>query len=380
LKRASVQPGVPMGKLKAIEHGFKALFFRAASPMLKRAQGEFRPLDGNKLHKVLFLRPEKIGDMVISFPVFDGLIAKYPHIKISVLGSPRNRMIIDGDPRFEHVFMYTKNTWRDIKEVAAIRRHNFDCVVDMICDDSVTALMLSQLTAPGKPRIGVGKVKYRQYYDFNYDHRLGNTGHIVENTLKLLTAFGIDADTISGYAQPYISDEAQERAAAFMQKAAGDATLRVGYNMSAGAPTRIWAEEKSVGLLQRILDAHPCARIILSAVNADRKRAERVREQLGDRVILVPEGLSLMEASAVISRLDLLISPDTSLVHIARASRVPVVGLYSRAQKNFLLWKPYDQDFGSVVSDNDDNLFDITVEAVFETFRKVVDHHVEVRQ
>ena len=369
-----------MGKLKAIEHGFKALFFRAASPMLKRAQGEFRPLDGNKLRKVLFLRPEKIGDMVISFPVFDGLIEKYPHIKISILGSPRNRMIIDGDPRFEHVFMYTKNTWRDIKEVAAIRRHQFDCVVDMICDDSVTALMLSQLTAPGKPRIGVGKVKYRQYYDFNYDHRLGNTGHIVENTLKLLTAFGIDADTVSGYAQPYISDSARDRAAAFMQEAAGDATLRIGYNMSAGSPTRIWAEEKSVGLLRRILDAQPGARIILSAVNADRKRAERVREQLGDRVVLVPEGLSLMEASAVLSRLDLLISPDTSLVHIARAFRVPVVGLYSRAQKNFLLWKPYDQDFGSVVSDNDDNLFDITVEAVFETFCKVVERHVEVRR
>jgi len=46
----------------------------------------------------------------------------------------------------------------------------------MICDDSVTALFMSQFLAPGKPRIGVGKNKFRQYYDFNYDHRMNNTG------------------------------------------------------------------------------------------------------------------------------------------------------------------------------------------------------------
>lgn len=366
-----------MGKLKAIEHGFKALFFNTTSMFLKRGQDEFRPLDGNRLRKVLFLRPEKIGDMVISFPVFDGLKRRFPHIKISIMGSPRNAAIINGDPRFDRIFMYTKNAWHDLKEIEAIRAEDYDCVVDMICDDSVTALYLSQFVAPGKPRIGVGKVKFREYYDFNYDHRLGNTGHIVENTLKLLTAFDIDPDTVSGYAEPHVPEEAGERAEEFLAGVTGgnSASPIVGYNLSAGAPTRIWAEQKSLELLRRILDHHPGSRIILVTVPADRDRARRIRDRLGERVVLVPGGLSLIGASAVISRLSLLISPDTSLVHIARAFRVPVVGLYSRHQKNFLLWKPYDQEVGSVVSANDDNIFDITVDQVFDTFEKVLSRY-----
>ena len=172
---------------------------------MKRKDRDFTPLDGNLLHKVLFLRPEKIGDMVISLPVFDGLKHRYPHIKISILASPRNDAIIRDDPRFDRIFLYRKNLWRDVREMLRIRREGYDCVVDMICDDSVTALFISQLAAPGKPRIGVGKVKFREYYDFNYNHRMGNTGHIIENTLKLLNAFDIDSNTVQGYAPPFLS-------------------------------------------------------------------------------------------------------------------------------------------------------------------------------
>ncbi len=371
-----------MDKLKPLEHKIKALFFSLIKHFLKRKREEFTPLKGDKLNKVLFLRPEKIGDMVISFPVFDGLKEHYPHIGISVLASPRNDAIIRNDPRFDKIFLYRKNLWRDLKEMLAIRRENYDCVVDMICDDSVTALFLSQLAAPGKPRIGVGKTKFREYYDFNYDHRRGNTGHIIENTLKLLTAFGIDSNSISGYAPPFLDEISVKNAVRFIADISDGSSnvFKAGFNLSAGSRTRIWAEEKSVELLTKILQADRNCSVIIFAVSADRRRAERLRRRFNERVYLVPDGLNLTEASAIISKLDVLISPDTSLVHIARALHVPVVGLYSRFMKNFLLWRPYDQQVGAVVSGNDDNIFDISVNDVFETFAHVTKQMTTVGQ
>ncbi len=363
-----------MDRLKPLEHGFKAFVFRLFAPTLRRAQGEFHPLDGTTLNKVLFLRPEKIGDMVISFPVFDALRHRYPHIKQSILGSPRNVAIIRDDPRFDCIFLYTKRFFRDVRTVRAIRREKFDCVVDMICDDSVTALFLSQLCAPGKPRIGIGKVKYREFYDFNYDHRKGNTGHIIENTAALLEAFGIDSKSVSGYAPPYIDAAAQCAAHEFIRSVSrnGSRTMFVGYNLSAGSPTRIWAKEKSVELLKRIQAAYPEAVIILTTAPPDRGRATDLAEAVGGNIQLSPPGQSLVEASALLAQLSVLISPDTAPVHIARSFRVPVVGLYSRFMKNFLLWRPYDQGVGAVVSDNDGNIFDITVDQVFEAFQQVM--------
>ena len=368
--------------LKPLEHKFKALFFAAFRSLLRKGQEDFTPLDGNKIKKVLFLRPEKIGDMVISLPVFDGLRRHFPHIKISILGSPTNKAIIKDDPRFDRIYIYRKNPLRVISVLMAMRRGKYDCVVDMIGNDSVTALFLSQMCAQGRPRIGVGKVKYRDYYDFNYDHRLGNTGHIIENTLRLLEAFDIDSTKINCYAEPYIKAESDTKAADFIESVTGsdNSVFKVGYNLSAGSPTRIWAEEKAIELLKRILEYDPTCKIILFSTPAERKRAEQLREKVDPRLTLVPDNLNLTEAAAIIRRLDVIISPDTSIVHIARSLKVHVVGLYSRYMKNFLLWRPYGQETGAVVSGCDDNIFDITVDQVYDTFVQVVRNHNPVKK
>lgn len=360
--------------LKPIEHKFKAIFFYLFKRFLIKGEKDFKPLDGQKIKKVIFLRPEKIGDMIISFPVFDILKKHYPHIKISILGSRQNYAVIKDDLRFDKIFIYHKNLFRDFKELLAIRKEKYDCVIDMICDDSVTALFLSQLCAPGKPRIGVGKVKFMEYYDYNYDHRLNNTGHIIENTLKLLNAFNIYDEQVDGMGEMYINNNDNTYAINFINDITNcnSSILKIGYNLSAGSPTRIWAEEKTIDLLEKIVKNYPYCHIILFIIPAERNRGIRIQQKLSGKVSLIPDNLNLTSAAAIIKHLDLLITPDTSLVHIARAFKVAVIGLYSRYMKNFLLWKPYGQKHGAVISGNDGNIFDITVKQVLETFDKVI--------
>jgi ADP-heptose:LPS heptosyltransferase len=76
--------------------------------------------------------------------------------------------------------------------------------------------------------------------------------------------------------------------------------------------------------------------------------------------------MNLLEVSAVIGHMKILITPDTSLVHIARSFKVPVVGLYTRYEKNLRMWRPYRQKSGTVVSNNDYNIHDIEIDRVFE--------------
>ena len=363
-----------MERLKPLERWFKSLFFRLSRSMIRKGRTVDEPLDGNTLQKVLFLRPEKLGDMIISLPVFDGLKNRYPHIKISVLGSPRNQAVIKDDPRFERVFLYRKNIFRDIVELLAIRRQKFDCVVDMICDDSVTALILAQWCAPGKPRIGVGKTEHRRYYDFNYHHLKGASGHVIDGTLKLLNAFGIDTDNVEGYAKPYINPSSMQMAEGYFDKLFNGrpSGLRIGFNLSAGAPNRVWALDKSKKLVDMILSRHEDYSVILISTPAERERSDEVSRAFNQRVYQIPPNLNFMQASALVSHLDVLITPDTSFVHVARAFQVPVVGLYSSCDWNFLFWKPYGQEVGAVLSGNDHNIYDITPEQVFDSFEEVV--------
>lgn len=361
-----------MEAFKPLEHKFKAFVFALFKIFFRQGQKDFKAIDGNKVQKVIFLRPEKIGDMVISFPVFDGLKKYYPHISIAILGSPRNRAIIKNDPRFDKIYMYQKSPLKDYSVLRKIRNEKYDCVVDMIGDDSVTALFISQWAAPGKPRIGIGKKKYQQYYDYNYAYRTDNKNHVIENTLKILDAFGIDSTKVSGYAEPYLLKEEVFKAEEQTMKLKKNKTSPlIGYNLSAGSPTRVWAEEKSKKLLEQIQNRYPDSSILLLTTPEERERAISLQEKMNNSVSIVPDKLNLTEVSAFIKQLDILITPDTSLVHIARAFQVPVVGLYSRFMKNFLLWRPYGQENGAVVSGCDGNIYDITVEQVFTAFCQV---------
>jgi len=372
-----------MEKLKPVEHKFKDLSFYLLRFLLKKGRKDFKPLDAARITKILFLRPDKIGDMIISLPVFENLKKEYPQIKLSLCCSPRNYGIVKNDPRFDKIFLYRKNIFKDIATVLAMRRENYDAVVDMISNDSVTNLFLARFSVKNKPRIGVQKLKYRDYYDYSYYHRLDDMRHIIRNTLELLEAFGLDSEKADGFAPPYVEDKTRMMAEVFLDglKAKEPNRLNIGYNLSVGNPTRIWDKDKSRRLMDKILESgQGNYRVIVLTAPPDRTRGDELAGHFQKDMVQVPPGLNLTAVSAIISRLDLLITPDTSLVHIARSFKVPVVGLYPKPVKNFLLWHPYQQKEGAVLSGNNDNIFDITVEQVFETFVKVVNNHRLVRK
>ncbi len=353
---------------KALEHGFKRCVFAVASLMLRKGRRDFTVIDAAALRRVLFIRPEKLGDMIISLPVFENLKRLYPHLELYIICSPRNVAIIRGDSRLAGHFLYTKRLWRDLAALRRIRRLKADAVVDMICDDSVTALLLSQISSPSAWRIGVGKRRFRDYYDFNYEYRMGDGAHVIDNTLKLLTAFGIDTERLERHVPPTLPVSARETADRFLTSIEGAAADGIiGLNISAGRPTRVWQSEKNERLIGLLLDRFPHCRAVISADPHEHDRAVALASRFRSRVRPIPPGLDLLEVSAIISRLSLLITPDTSLVHIARAFHVPVVGLYTRFGKNYELWRPFDQDGGTVISGNDYNIFDIEVEEVFDT-------------
>ncbi|UCD18391.1 MAG: glycosyltransferase family 9 protein, partial [Candidatus Zixiibacteriota bacterium] len=304
-----------MRRLKPLERAIKTLFLRAFCLLVKKSTHRAGPLDGRRIRKILFIRPEKIGDIFVSLPLFDALKRNFPELEISVLASPRNSRLIKNDPRFDKVLLYRKNFWRDLGDLGAIRREQFDCVVDMICSDSVTALFLTHLCARGSTTVAMGKTRFRQYYNINFDHPLQHQEHIIDHTLRILGAFGLATAGADRYARPFIPDRIQSQVDRFFAETAGSASVapKIGINLSAGAASRFWGVEKSVALIKRILaDCGDWLVYIVTAPN-ERNLGEVMLQSFEKSVFLIPPGQNMVQVSAFLGRLDLFISPDTSL-------------------------------------------------------------------
>lgn len=361
-------------KLKPLELVFKKFLMALLSLFMTRsgAKGDSSKLPA-EAKNILVIKHEKIGDVIITLPLVDAIKKRWPGCKITFIASPLNYMVVENDPRFDKVYVYEKGLAKALKLIFRLRRDKFDYSVDMITQDTVTAMLLSNLSAPTAIKIGMGKRKYAKFYDVNMPHPMDiQLQHIVDYHMKLLPEINIQNTDVNCHARPYIDKSASDTAKEILDQFNSSDELKIGMNLSAGKPGCEWDQDKFRILARQLLDTIDKPHLFIITAPKEYYKGENLKEQFDERVFLPPPSLNLMTVSAIIKELDLLITPDTSLVHIARAFEVPVVGLYRRFNNEYNFWRPYNQNSGLVLSDDWETISGIAVERVLDEIAKVM--------
>src|SRR3954464_11349382 len=115
-----------------------------------------RPDWGSRPRKLLFLRHDRLGDMIVSTHVMRVIAESHPGMTLDVLASPANAAGIEGAPYVRRVIRFDR---RDpgsyLKTAAALRAERYDAVVDcMVTAPSVTTLLL-MLASDAPYRVGI---------------------------------------------------------------------------------------------------------------------------------------------------------------------------------------------------------------------------------
>lgn len=311
--------------------------------------------------------------MIVTIPVFHAIKKHYPHLRIEVIASPRNKGMIEHDPQVDEIHLYTKNIFKDLALIMKLRRRRFDIVYDPICHDSTTGLLLSRIIGRGAVRAAARKLKLRSFYDYCRPYLPDGTDHNIDNGFLIFEVFGINPDSVDPFLPIHLPEESRRKADHFWMTLPDNGSFRVGLNISAGSRTRTLEIEKYIEIVNYLHVNHPNLEFVILCVMADRHKAEDLMRNIRAASYLIPEHLSLLDVAAIIKRLDLLISPDTSMIHIARLMKIPVVGLYSGHKRNFHFWRPYRQKHGAVVAVNIDNIFDIMPDQVVSEFELLIE-------
>jgi ADP-heptose:LPS heptosyltransferase len=144
----------------------------------------------------------------------------------------------------------------------------------------------------------------------------------------------------------------------------------IAVNVSAGDPSRYWQEEKWVQLLEGIAGLNPGVGFVLLAAPGEEDRASTIGRHLPPLTMLQPGRCGFHHFAAFIAQSDLLISPDTSAIHIASAFRVPILGLYPSVEWNYQSWRPLTGN-AEVVRPAEGVVPDIPLSAVMDAFTRL---------
>jgi ADP-heptose:LPS heptosyltransferase len=104
--------------------------------------------------------------------------------------------------------------------------------------------------------------------------------------------------------------------------------------------------------------------IILSTPTNSHAVNKQVIDMNLDYVIESYKTNTILDVSALIQQLDLIITPDTSIVHIASAFDKPVVSIHENNSDSYRLWKPTSTLNRTVFAKSKHGLYDYSVDDV----------------
>jgi ADP-heptose:LPS heptosyltransferase len=321
--------------------------------------------------KILFIRQDRIGDVLISTPIFASLKAHYPSAIVDVLLSENNHFVLMNDALIRKRWIYQKNLGKVISLVRSLRIEKYDFAVDMMDNPSVTSTILCLLAGA---RWNVGIAKDNNYvYDIRVPMLSRREAHIVDRIAQLLIPFHIDPNVESLSIRYFPLPESDDFAERFLSANRLRQHPLIGINISAGGEARFWGIENYRALLSFVIEKYPELHAILLYQPSDEEKANKIVDGLKN-VLLSPLTQTFDQFAAMIKKLSFLISPDTSAIHVASAFSVPSVVLYVQSNKSLRIWEPYGTDYEVVVTAVDD-LSTISVTEVQTALKKLTDRY-----
>ncbi|MCS6989056.1 MAG: hypothetical protein NZM06_06005 [Chloroherpetonaceae bacterium] len=360
--------------LKKIEHANKAFWYNLLFKPLFRNKPFSGTLDISRCERLLLIRRDNFGDMVITSSFFTMLKDLNPDVKLDLIASVKGKSVAEFDERLESVFAYNAGLKEFLRMFFALRKRRYDAVLCLSFNGMTLDGLLGNLLAPDAPKITTYIRKKHDLYKilFNAQIDIGKDDAAIP-VWRQLRLFG---EKLFGVSYPesrlrqrlFLKAGAEENALAYLGERGLAPKDYITLNISARMDFRKWGAENNANLLKLLLGKYPSLQVVVSALPEDRKTAEAMLSAVGSpNVHLQPARFGLHETMALVKHAALLISPDTANVHIAATFGVPCVILCTPISSG-TEWIPLNVEHVNVFTKNVAPISEIPPREVFEAF------------
>jgi lipopolysaccharide heptosyltransferase II len=304
-------------------------------PRLGSAMAAAAPVEPRN---ILFIRVDRIGDMVLSIPAFRELKRTFPASRLTVLASRSNASLLRHDPYVDHVIVW--NGHRSgfgssgfLRRAARLARNGYDVAIDpMTGHDLHTALIAFLSRAP----IRIGFSGYGREVFFNRLCRMEEGWHIAE--LMLETTRQLQAAPAGCSPGICLIDQERDEAKRWLANRRLGGRPLVGFHLGAHYPSQRWPVEYFAELA-RGLHGHDCDVLVVGGPG-EQDLVRFFKTSVGERVI-VCESFSLRQMAAVVAETTALVCNNSGPLHIAAALGVPTLSFMGPTEKD--RWMPIGQ-------------------------------------
>lgn len=277
--------------------------------------------------RVAIVMLSAIGDAVHVLPVANALKRTVPSMRLAWVIQPLPHRLVHNHPAIdEFIIFHRRRGPRAVAEFLRTRRELRAQTFDLVIDLQVyfkAGLLTSFVRSPVK--LGFDRARARDLNWLFTTHRIAPRAnqHVQDQYFEFLEYLGIEPEPLE-WGIVITAEEREQQRRFFEGIDRPVCTVVVG----SSKPDKDWPPERYGRLLeiietdygfQTVLIGGPAPRERAAAAEVVRHSRARPLNELGD---------DLRKLIYLVDGADLLVSPDTGPLHIARALETPVVGLY----------------------------------------------------
>ena len=336
------------------------------------------------IKKILVLRPDRLGDVILTLPVIQNLKIAFPEASITYLCTAYTAQILESYPLISDLIIYDKNNaHKGFKKIIALAKElteqNFDLAVHLL---PRYPLALATYLAQIKYTVGTGFRWYSFLFTYRkYDHRKHNQYHEAEYNLRLLNKIDIDSgfhpDVYSYFEFPpaiiqsvqgIITKEYEDKPFIILHPGSGGSSID-------------WPLGHIIELI-KLLNDWGKYEVGITGVDSEREFLSPLFHAGLEFTNLIGT-FGLNELAILLKKASLFISNSTGPLHLAVAMGTKVLGLYPNSPGlGPGRWGPIGQDESSYLTPKIDpsksltdpvnnDMTKITPEIVFERIKSL---------
>ena len=350
---------------------------RLLGRMLPGPKDTALPSATNADYRVLFIRYERIGDMIMATSLIRNIAASLPSGKIDVLATPTTAPVLEGNPHVGNVLVLERKSMQSYVELMKrLRRERYTVMVDGRINNPPIFTSTPLLMYAGQARFRVGAQGDRKPRIYNVSvPEWDRVNHYIEGSKQLAVPFGVKPESVDWQPEIFLSAEERTRAEEQWSLArslvATEGAVPQGItrcllvNLSASEPKRRWPDGKFIATLRSARDRAPNMPIIVMGLPSEWESVQKVANAVHALPVETP---LLRDAFALVGTADLVFTPDTSISHAASAFRKPSVVLLKREHKPYAPWNTP----GEIIAWNEAEIHQMPYERVAKALNKLL--------
>lgn len=360
--------------LKKAEWTFKKLLMKFLELIIHVKK--YDSIDISNSKNILVIRQHnQLGDMLCATPLFRALKEKFPQSRITLVSGAVNTQIVLNNPFLDRVIEYNnvkilRSPLHLINFIRELRKEKYNfVVVPATVSMSVTSDLIAFFSR-AQYRIGVVSLSgKRSITGFLYNYPVilnwdkNSLRHQTERNIDVLKDFLVSTNDYSLVIG--LTNEEILQGKEFYYNYHQEGKISVGIHPGAGKIKNQWPCEKFEELIDKLIFERNCE-IFMTIGPMDKFAYEYFKNK--SQIKFIKEK-NIRQVAAIIKNLDIFISNDTGIMHLASAVGLPVLSFFGDTDP--IQWAPRGK-YDKYLLGRDNKVENISVEKAYNTFLKMI--------